>query len=84
MSDAQWEGIINCHATAPFKIIRAAAAYMREAGKEEIKQHGAPADRCIINISSTSGLHGNVGQINYATAKSGVLGLTKTVAKAHI
>jgi 3-oxoacyl-[acyl-carrier protein] reductase len=38
-------------------------------------------DRCIINISSTSGLHGNPGQVNYALAKAGVVGLTKTIAK---
>jgi len=37
--------------------------------------------RCIVNVSSTSGLHGNVGQANYSTAKLGVVGLTKTVAK---
>ncbi len=34
-------------------------------------------------ISSTSGLHGNVGQANYATAKMGIVGLTKTVAKVY-
>ena len=37
--------------------------------------------RCIVNVSSTSGLHGNVGQANYATGKLGIVGLTKTVAK---
>lgn len=37
--------------------------------------------RNIINISSTSGLHGNAGQANYALAKAGVTGLTKTIAK---
>lgn len=38
-------------------------------------------NRSIVNVSSTSGLHGNVGQVNYATAKAGVVGLTKTIAK---
>lgn len=38
-------------------------------------------NRSIINVSSTSGLHGNVGQANYAAAKAAVLGLTKTIAK---
>ena len=38
-------------------------------------------NRSIINVSSTSGLHGNVGQVNYAAAKAGVVGLTKTIAK---
>lgn len=37
--------------------------------------------RNIVNISSTSGLHGNAGQANYALAKAGVTGLTKTIAK---
>ena len=38
-------------------------------------------NRCIVNISSTSGLHGNPGQANYAAAKMGIVGLTKTIAK---
>ncbi len=37
--------------------------------------------RKIINISSTSGTQGNPGQINYAAAKSGVMGMTKTLGK---
>lgn len=35
----------------------------------------------MINVSSVSGLHGSVGQINYAAAKSGVIGMTKTICK---
>ncbi|TQS32239.1 hypothetical protein Golomagni_07449 [Golovinomyces magnicellulatus] len=35
----------------------------------------------IVNVSSTSGTHGNVGQVNYSAAKAGVLGLTKTMCK---
>ena len=42
---------------------------------------GTHVRRCIVNVSSTTGLHGNIGQINYATAKMGIVGLTKTVAK---
>ncbi|KAH9075688.1 short-chain dehydrogenase/reductase SDR [Lactarius deliciosus] len=42
---------------------------------------GTPENRSIINVSSTSGLHGNVGQANYAAAKSAVTGFTKTIAK---
>jgi NAD(P)-dependent dehydrogenase (short-subunit alcohol dehydrogenase family) len=59
----------------------AAAPYMRDAGKAEAATGGRPADRSVINISSTSGTHGNGGQANYATAKAGVVGLTKTIAK---
>ncbi|ORY95406.1 hypothetical protein BCR43DRAFT_459156 [Syncephalastrum racemosum] len=71
-SDKQWEVMLNVHQTAPFRIIRAAAPYLRKKDGE---------NKAIVNISSTSGLHGNVGQANYATAKAGVVGLTKTIAK---
>jgi 3-oxoacyl-[acyl-carrier protein] reductase len=81
MTDEQWQAVLDIHATAPFRMIRAAAPYMREAAKAE-KEAGGPVEpRCIVNVSSTSGLHGNVGQINYATGKMGIIGLTKTVAK---
>jgi 3-oxoacyl-[acyl-carrier protein] reductase len=75
MTDKQWHTIVDLHGTAPFKIIRAAAPYFRV-------KDGEP--RNIINISSTSGLHGNAGQINYALAKAGVTGLTKTIAKEYV
>ncbi len=82
MTDEQWQAIIDVHATAPFRMIRAAAPYMRDLAKAEIEQTGAPREpRCIVNISSTSGLHGNIGQANYAMGKLGIVGLTKTVAK---
>ena len=61
--------------------MRAAAPYMREMAKEEVGRLGAPRDRSIVNISSTSGLHGNAGQANYAAAKAGIVGLTKTIAR---
>lgn len=72
ITDKQWDLMIAVHNTAPFKIIRAAAKYLRQ-------KDGA--NKSIVNISSTSGLHGNVGQANYATAKAGIVGLTKTIAK---
>jgi len=81
ISDEQWEAMLAVHNTAPFRLVRAAAPYMRDAGKAEIDAGKTPENRVIINISSTSGLHGNVGQANYATAKMGVVGFTKTVAK---
>ncbi|KAK7714468.1 hypothetical protein SLS57_007196 [Botryosphaeria dothidea] len=71
-TDKQWDTIVALHNTAPFKLVRAAAPYFRV-------KDGEP--RNIINISSTSGLHGNAGQANYALAKAGVVGLTKTIAK---
>ena len=81
MDDAQWHAILDCHVGAPFRLLRAAAPIMRDAAKSEIAEHGAPRDRAIVNVSSTTGLHGAVGQANYATAKAGIVGLTKTVAK---
>jgi len=81
MSDEQWNAIVDCHGGAVFRMVRAASPFMRDAGKAEMMAGGSPKDRCIINISSTSGLHGNTGQANYAFAKMGVLGLTKTIAK---
>lgn len=50
---------------APFRIIRAAAPYMR------IKDEDKRENRSVIFVSSTSGTHGNTGQLNYAAAKSG-------------
>jgi 3-oxoacyl-[acyl-carrier protein] reductase len=81
MTDQQWEAIIACHLTAPFKIIRAAATYLRETAKREKEATGSPLARKIINISSTSGTRGNAGQANYSSVKAGVIGLTKTLAK---
>jgi 3-oxoacyl-[acyl-carrier protein] reductase len=60
------------HTRAPFLLVRAAAPYFRVKDGES---------RSIINVSSTSGIHGNAGQANYATAKMGLLGFTKTIAK---
>ncbi|GAA95827.1 uncharacterized protein L969DRAFT_51108 [Mixia osmundae IAM 14324] len=75
MTDAQFELMLKVHNTAPFRLIREAAPYFR------IKDHAKRENRSITNVSSTSGLHGNAGQVNYAVAKSGVLGLSKTIAK---
>ena len=81
MTDEQWQAILEVHATAPFRMVRAVAPYMREAAKAEMGKGGPTEPRCIINVSSTSGLHGNIGQANYATGKMGIVGLTKTIAK---
>lgn len=81
MTPEQWETMMLVHCTAPFRLIQAVSPYMRDAGKAEAAAGGTPAFRAIVNISSTSGTHGNAGQANYATAKAGVTGLTKSVAK---
>jgi 3-oxoacyl-[acyl-carrier protein] reductase len=81
MTDEQWEAIIAVHLTAPFRIIRAAAPYLRETAKKEKERLGWPRARKIINISSTSGTRGNAGQANYSSGKAGVVGMAKTLAK---
>ena len=81
MSDETFSTILEMHNVVPFRLIKAASPFMRECGKQEKAAGQKPQDRCVINISSTSGLHGNAGQINYATAKMGIIGLTKTIAK---
>lgn len=81
MTDEQWRTILDVHLTAPFRIIRAVVPLMREAAKREIETQGAAHARKIVNISSTSGTRGNFGQANYAAAKAGIIGLTKTLAR---
>ena len=81
MSDEQWKRIQDVHTLAPFRLIRAVAQIWRPLAKGEIEAGRVHPHRCIVNVSSTSGLHGNTGQINYATAKMGVIGMTKTIAR---
>ena len=81
MSDKQFMAMLEVHNIAPFRMVRAAAPVMRDAAKAERGSGGKPEPRCIVNVSSVAGLHGNVGQINYSTAKSGIAGMTKTIAK---
>ncbi len=70
MSDEEWDDVINVNLTAPFVACRAAARPMMR-GK-----FGR-----IVNIASTSGVVGNAGQANYAAAKAGLIGLTKSLAR---
>ncbi len=70
MSDDEWDDVINTNLKSVFVACRAAARPMMR-GK-----FGR-----IVNIASTSGLVGNAGQANYAAAKSGLTGLTKTIAR---
>ena len=81
IDDDQWQAILDVHLTAPFRMIRAAAPYLREAAAADLQSGATPVNRCIVNVSSTSGLHGNIGQANYAAGKMGIVGLTKTIAK---
>src|SRR6184192_4455916 len=69
MSEEEWDAVINTHLKGTFAVTRAAAPLMRE------QKWGR-----FINMTSTSGLIGNVGQANYAAAKLGIVGLTKVTA----
>jgi len=70
MSDADWDDVIATNLTGTFNVIRASARHL-------MKQR----EGSIINVTSVVGLTGNAGQANYASAKAGVIGLTKSVAR---
>jgi 3-oxoacyl-[acyl-carrier protein] reductase len=71
MTDAQWDICVDISLKGTFNCIRAASKYMMKTG------HNGR----IVNVASVAGLMGNIGQINYSAAKSGLIGLTKTVAR---
>ena len=81
MTDKQWYAMLDVHTTAPFRILREASQFIREAAKKEQAANGRANPRKVINVTSVSGVYGNAGQVNYSTAKAGVTGLTKTLAK---
>ena len=80
MEDKQFQAMLDIHTIVPFRVARALAPAWREAAKAE-RGEGKEVFRKIVNVSSTSGMMGNAGQVNYSAAKMGVVGLTKTLAK---
>jgi 3-oxoacyl-[acyl-carrier protein] reductase len=80
MSDEWFQKMIDIHSVVPFRMCRAVAPHMREPAKKE-REEGREVFRKIVNVSSISGTMGNAGQANYASGKSAVVGLTKTLAK---
>ena len=70
MDDADWNDVIATNLSGPFWMCRAIARPMLKAKSGR-----------IINMSSVAGRMGNAGQANYASAKAGLIGLTKTVAR---
>lgn len=80
MSDEQFQTMLDVHLTAPFRILRAASGWIRETAKREAAQD-LRVMRKVVNISSISGLDGFAGQAAYASAKAGVVGFTRTMAK---
>jgi 3-oxoacyl-[acyl-carrier protein] reductase len=80
MSDAQWYAMIDVHATAPFRILRAAQPHFRAAARRE-EESGSPRHRKVVNVSSVSGLYGAATQFAYSAAKASLIGATRTLAK---
>ena len=80
MSDEQWSAIVDVHLTAPFRIVRAAQPFISARVKEE-RAAGEVPSRKVVNISSIAGLQGSAGQLNYASAKMGIVGFTRSLAK---
>jgi 3-oxoacyl-[acyl-carrier protein] reductase len=81
MTDEQWDTILDVHLKAPFRILRAAQPIISRSVKLAREAGLAVPCRKVVNISSIAGLDGNPGQVNYAAAKAGVTGMTKTLAK---
>ena len=80
MSDEQFRAMLEIHTVVPFKLLRAAAPYLRDAGKAD-REAGREVFRKVVNVTSISGTQGNLGQANYSAAKAGLVGLTKTLAR---
>ncbi|WP_412552177.1 SDR family NAD(P)-dependent oxidoreductase [Shimia sp. MIT1388] len=80
MTDDQFDAMMDVHVKAPFQILRAASGFIKGHAKKEA-EGGREVFRKVVNISSIAGTGGNVGQANYSSAKSAVLGLTKSLAK---
>jgi 3-oxoacyl-[acyl-carrier protein] reductase len=70
LTDEQWKAVLDVHLGGTFAVTRAVIPHMRAAGSGR-----------IVNVTSYTGMHGNVGQANYAAAKGGIIGFTKSVAK---
>ena len=76
-TDEQWAAMLDIHATAPFRILRAYGRWLRE-----VHQRGTPMPcRKVVNVSSVSGVFGAATQAGYAAGKAAIVGLTLTLAK---
>ena len=79
-SDAQWQAMLDIHATAPFRVLQAWFAWLRPVVKAEQAAGMVPC-RKVVNISSVSGTRGAATQIAYSAGKAAVIGVTKTLAQ---
>ncbi|HXF56444.1 MAG TPA: SDR family oxidoreductase [Actinomycetota bacterium] len=82
LDDAAWDFVLDVNLKTAFHTTLAAMPYLREPAKRERQELGQPAyHRKITFTTSSSFLTGNAGQANYAAAKGGVVGLTRTLAR---
>ena len=79
-TDDQFQAMLDIHIGAPFRLLRAASEWIREAAKREIGE-GRRVARKVVNITSISGVDGIAGQSGYGSGKAGIIGLTKVLAK---
>jgi 3-oxoacyl-[acyl-carrier protein] reductase len=79
-TDEQFQAMLDIHLVTPFRLLRAASTFIRDAAKKEIAA-GQRVMRKVVNITSIAGTDGNPGQAGYSSGKAGVIGLTKTLAK---
>jgi len=80
-SDEQWQAMLDVHAGAPFRLLRAASDYLRDAARAEIASEGRPRTRKVVNISSVAGTRGAATMIAYSAGKAALLGVTKSLAQ---
>jgi len=76
MSESEFDSVVDVHLKGHFVPLRHAAEYWRNRAKA-----GDATDAAVINTSSGSGLRGNPGQANYASAKAGIAALTQVAAR---
>jgi 3-oxoacyl-[acyl-carrier protein] reductase len=79
-TDEQFQAMLDIHVVAPFRVLRAASAWIRETAKKEIAE-GTRVMRKVVNITSISGVDGMAGQAGYGSGKAAIVGLTKVLAK---
>jgi NAD(P)-dependent dehydrogenase (short-subunit alcohol dehydrogenase family) len=77
MTEEEWDAVVKVHLKGHFAPARFAGAYWRQKSKES----GQPVNAKIVNTASESGLYGNAGQANYASAKAGIAALTIVLAR---
>jgi 3-oxoacyl-[acyl-carrier protein] reductase len=79
-TDEQFKAMLEIHLVTPFRLLRAASTFIRDAAKKE-SALSQRVMRKVVNITSIAGTDGNPGQVGYSSGKAGVIGLTKTLAK---